>query len=739
MKKIFGWRNNILIYLVIILIINLILLKFPLTNVFGYEFSVLNSMLLVLIGGIYSISFYKNLYEKEKQNFSGELFKSLFYFLLIPFCVSVVSSFFKGFCSFYDGILFYLVITVPSVLIAASLAMISIVYLKRYNVIFLIFLYLGILFIIACEIYLNPQVYVYNPIIGFFPGTVYDEGIAVSWKLILYRFFNILFFGTALFYAVKILRKKKKNRKLFFTNYLLLFPILFYFFSPDLGYSTTIDSLTKSLNKSVETNHFIVHFDKRIDDKKIKLIVLNHEYYFGELAKYFDCIPGEKINSFVFYNSDQKGELFGSRNADVAKPWLNQIYVSLDSWDGTLKHELAHCFSSVFGTGIFKLASGWNPALIEGVAEAATAQYDENTIHFMAALAYNSGYKVDMNYLFTKVGFFSQASTTSYIFAGSFIRYLVDKYGVEEFKKYYATGNFKETYGYRLDEVLTSYYLFLTKGEYDFSIDEAHYYFGRKSIFQKVCPRAVSEFLGKGWEQFNNYNYKGARNTFSKVLQLTDSYSAFVGNIKSLEKQDSILEAVNFLSEKLEKYKNTSYYYNLELILADLFSNNGNYGKADSIYKKISEEFPNRRLYYLSLIRIALIERGKVKDYLNGSNFDKYSILLDLNKNGYDYTSLPVIIDLSEALDENISLFKEKINKKFTVNDYNSSYAAYRLSGYLLKNNDFENAKRFAGLSLRYNNDKNFGTVLKENFDKADWFDNNADSLLKKIDIVINE
>ena len=127
MKKIFYWRNNILIYLAIILIVNLLLLNFPLTHVFGYEFSVLNSMLLVLIGGIYSISFFKNLFEKEKKFFTKELFKSLVLFLLIPFCVSVVNSIFKGFCSFYDGVLFYLIITTPSVLIAASLAMISVV------------------------------------------------------------------------------------------------------------------------------------------------------------------------------------------------------------------------------------------------------------------------------------------------------------------------------------------------------------------------------------------------------------------------------------------------------------------------------------------------------------------------------------------------------------------------------------------------------------------------------------
>jgi len=738
MKKIFGWRNYILIYLLTLLVYNLLLLKFPLTHVFGYEFSVLNSVLIVLLGGIYSISFYKNLFEKEKQYFTKELYKSLFLFLLIPFCVSVVNSIVNGFCSFSDGVIYYLIITVPSVLIAGSLAMISVVYLKRFNIIFLFVLYIGILLIIAAEIYFNPQVYIYNPIIVFFPGTVYDEGISITGKLILYRAFNILFFGIALFYSVKILKNRKKSRKLFFTNYLLLFPILFYFFSPDLGYSTTKDSLTKNLNKSVETEHFIIHFDKRIGEKKIKLIVLNHEYYYKELTAYLNCNPVEKINSFVFYDDDQKGKLFGSKNADVAKPWLNQIYITQDSWKNTLKHELAHCFSALFGAGILKLASGWNPGLIEGIAQAADGQFDENTVHYMAALAFKTGYKVNLNHLFTKIGFFSQNSTISYIYAGSFIQYLIENFGIENFKKYYSSGDFTVTYKAELIDVLNDYYSFLTEMKNDFHEDEAHYYFGRKSIFQKVCPRAISKILTAGWEQYHNFNYQGARKSFNKVLGLSDSYSALVGVVRSFEKQDSIFEAVEVLSGSLEKYENTSYYYNLEIIQADLYANAYQFASADSIYKKVANEFPSRGFYYLSLMRNSLIEKNRIKNYLEGSSFDKYSILVDLNKVKYDYASLPVVINLSQELDENISIFKNKLNKVFIVNNYISSYAAYKLSQYLLYNFDFENARKYSGLSLRYNEDKYFYSVLKENSNKADWFNKKGDLLLERINIVIN-
>ena len=73
--------------------------------------------------------------------------------------------------------------------------------------------------------------------------------------------------------------------------------------------------------------------------------------------------------------------------------------------------------------------------------------------------------------------------------------YLVENFGIEEFKKYYSSGDFTETYRIELSNVLKDYYSFLTEIKNDFHEDEAHFYFGKKSIFQKVCPRAISEIL----------------------------------------------------------------------------------------------------------------------------------------------------------------------------------------------------------------------------------------------------
>jgi hypothetical protein len=570
MTSIFKWRNYLVFYLTAISIINLVLLRIPLTKVFGYEFSVINSLLLVLFSGIYSIYFLKSFTPKQSDIVIKEVFKSLILFLFMPFCISIINSFIIGFCSFWDGLLFYLVITSPSILIGASLGGASLYLMKRFQAVLLIILYIGILLIIAFEIYFNPQVYVYNPIIGFFPGTIYDEGIQVTGKLFLYRLFNVFFFGFVFFVAVKRLFDKKLKSGKSIVLITLFIAVVFYFFSPNLGYSTTAGSLTKALGKIINTEHFVIHYDKRLESKGIKMLALNHEYYYSVLKNYFQAEVDEKMVSYIFYDNDQKKEQFGSKYADVAKPWLYQIYIAYDNWEHTLKHELAHCFSATFGAGIFKLASGFNPLLIEGVAEAADGNYDNNDLHYMAALAYNSNYKVDLQHLLTKTGFYSNPSSISYIYAGSFVKYLVEKYGIKRFKDYYLNGEYKRSYDIEINNTLKSYYSFLYDIKPSNTIDQANYYFGRKSLLQKTCPRAISSYLSSGWEQLSNYNIDLARNTFQTVLSLSENYSALVGLARSYEKQDSLLNAINLLSGEIEKFEGTSYFYNLEMILSDL-------------------------------------------------------------------------------------------------------------------------------------------------------------------------
>jgi hypothetical protein len=748
LKKIFSYRSRLIVYLLLVFFLNLILINLPLLNVFGYELSVFNSVLLTFVSGFYIISFAK----KEKENafpdknrdgfhkkFPQKLILPSILFLLIPFLVSVINSFFTGFCSFSDGLLFYIVITFPSVIIGFACGLVSSFLFKRFRRILFFILIILILLIALGEFYFNPQVYFYNPVLGFLPGTIYDEGLTVDLKLVMYRLLNLFFFGGLLTGIIFHLSGKIKFNKIFFILYLIIIPVASIFLSPSFGFSTTFGKLKSELNNHISTEHFDIYFDKEISDHFVKLIILHHEYFYRELKEYLNTTTKEKIQSFIFNNSQQKKILFGSANADVAKPWLYSTFTTNDNYNLSLKHEIAHCFSAEFGEGPFKIADMINPFLIEGIASACSPFYDENDLDFLASIAYKNGYKINLEKMYDFASFFTQTSSLSYIYAGSFTKFLIDNYGIEKFKQLYSDLDFQKIYSKSINELGNEYLTYLNKFDTDGKEDKANYYFGRKSIFYKVCPRFIADRIEKAWNHFQNKEYKEAEEIFKYTLNRAETYSSIIGLANTVAEMDLRDSSIAIIKKYLDNFDNTAYYYNLEFNLSDLYAEKGNIEKADSIYKKLFNQNPNTTIYYLSdLRRVLLNKENRIKDYLSGNNTEKYSILKELNKKNYMYSSFPVMVDLSKNLDGDYLSFIKQFDKTFFVNSYISAYSLFRLSEYMAENLDFSRARKMAALSLRFKEDYSLNSLLKENYKKLNWFYQNSETILNKSNFIQN-
>ncbi len=746
LKKIFSYRNRLLVYLLVILILNIFLINFPLINVFGYEISVFNSVLLTLVSGFYIISIARREEENAFPDKSRDGFHKKFpqklilpsiLFLLIPFLVSVINSFFTGFCSFSDGMLFYIVITFPSVIIGFACGLASFFFFNRFRRILFFILIIIILLIALGEFYFNPQVYFYNPVLGFLPGTIYDEGLTVEIKLILYRVLNLFFFGGLLMGMIFHLSGKAKINKIFFLLYFIIIPFVFILFSPSFGFSTTFGKLKSELNNYISTEHFDIYFDEEISDEFVKLIVLHHEYFYEELKEYLQTTPKEKIQSFIFNDVGQKKILFGSANADVAKPWLYSAFTTYDNYNLSLKHEIAHCFSAEFGEGPFRIADMINPFLIEGIASASSPFYDENDLDFLASIAYKNGYKINLKRMYNFSSFFTQTSSLSYIYAGSFTKFLISNYGIEKFKPLYSDLDFQKVYSKSINELENEYVAYLNKFDTDGKKDKANYYFGRKSIFYKVCPRFIADRIEKAWDHFQKKEYKEAKEIFKYTLTRAETYTSVIGLANTLGEMDLRDSSIAIIKKYLNNFDNTAYYYNLEFNLADLYSELGNIETADSIYKKLFDVNPNTTIYYLSDLRSVLLNKENlIKDYLSGGNTEKFSILKDLNKKSYIYSSFPVMVDLSKNLDEDYLSFIKQFDKTFFVNNFLSAFGLYRLSEYMAENLDFNRARKMAALSLRFKEDYSLAQLLKENYKKLNWLYQNSESVSNKINSV---
>lgn len=701
---------------------------------FGFEFSAANSIFLVFICGLYSISIIKKFERGIVSNPKKQFIISYLIFLILPLIIILVHSIFSIKCPLLEGFSFYFVITLPSILIGTALGFLSSYIVKKFRFLLFVFLFLIILILPLYEFYFNPQVYFYNPIFGYFPGTIYDEALAVNSKLVIYRLLNVIYFGGIIIVLAKTIFSNLRLFKTYFIGLVLAIGFLFFYFSPLFGFSTNIQSIKKYLNKEIITEHFDIYYPGTIDKKLIDCIAVYHEFYYNELTNFFDIDPNTKFTSFLFLNSEQKKELFGSANADIAKPWLHQTYIDYDDYLYTLKHELAHCFAGFFSKNVFRIAENFNPYLTEGIAVAADPIFDENDVDYLAAQAYRNNLKPNFNNFSDPISFFTQASTISYVYAGSFTKYLVERYGITKFKKLYSNINFENVYHKSLKKLGDDYFSHLDSLKIDVNPNRTYYYFGRKSIFYKACPRYIANQLEYAWDDYDLKKYEKAKGRFSNIFSLSNNYSALVGLAYcdfNLNDKDG---AVNLLKSKINDYKKSAYYYRIELSLGDLLAKENKFNEADTNYINLINQNPSYFYLNISILRYSIVQKDTLlKEYLNGGEKVKFKILQNLNKTKLNYSSIPAYIDLSKNLNVDFNIFEQTFKKKFTVNDFESSYAAYKLSNYFSEQLDFSNAVKFASLALRYDKDPNFLQILEENFKASYWIYKNNESIINSL------
>lgn len=714
LNRIFVSRNFLHIYLLIIFLSNLFLIQLPLVSTFGYEFAAINGFVFALISGFYTFSFLSKLETKI-----SELVKNLFILFVIPLIVVITNSIINMFCSFWDGLIFYVLIVATSIIFGCSIAIVVDFLFNRYKkLIFLIIVFIVALIPIL-EIYFLPQVYFYSPLIGFFPGNIYDEGLSPDYKLLFHQLFVILFSGLMIL-AVRKYGSYFVNRKIILAFIILFITASFQFSSVLFGFTTTDSSLENSLSKEISSDQFILHFDK-LDEIESEYVKLCADYYYAEVEKVLKVKPSNKIHIYLFNNRKQKKELFGAGNADVAKPWQYSIYISADSWEHTLKHEIVHIFSAEFGTGPFKLAAGFNPALIEGIAEAIEGNVDNYSLFDFTSLAYNHNHKIDLSSLFTGLNFFKSNSSLSYTYSGAFIQFLIEKYGIDKVKDFYANGDFSSAFNSDLN---------LQQKQFENKLKDtsfgnqamADYYFGRLSILQKICPRFVSDRLNNAYNLLQKENLAEAKKIFVEINNKTLSYASIVGLSEVYLQENKNIEAITLIKKSVNKFANTPYYSNLIFRLGDLYALDYQNDSSAYWYNKIVFANPNFHFNYLIGVRLSLLEENNLKIYLTENDSIKLEILTDLNDSNYNYNSIPVIIDLLQSQKVNYDISLSIFNKTFIVDNLESSYAAFKLSQYMLANLDFANGRKYAALSLRFAKGNPFFVVMKKNFEKANFF-----------------
>jgi hypothetical protein len=550
-----------------------ILTQIPLFNYLGYEFSALMTVPAALISGILTIQFLREHREKPLTRRTW-LYVIIDYIsinsllLLIPLLLILLNAFAVKNCAFGKGFLYYLLLPMCAMFFSIAAALVTGV-LFRKAITAYIFIVAGILSHIVFITYTQPQLFAYNFILGFFPGITYDETLSDIVPLIIYRQFTIIasLMLITLFviltgsfdrkYSLRnnitVIRKNLKMDKVLWGVFLFcLFVVgIGHLYRDTLGFEFAPQSIQQQLGRRTESDHFIFYYQSNdYSAEEMQVLKAESEFHFRKVAGVLKPMKAGavKVSVYIYPNGEWKQRFIGTSNTNIAKPWKQEIHLTKSTFETTFRHELVHILAAEMGFPVINAST--RMGLNEGLAVA--VDWDEGmfTPHqFAAALQRENGLN-NADHLFSYSGFAVQSSSFAYLVSGSFVRYLIDRFGIERFRQTFPNGNFVHPFGESLESLIKDWKAFLkTVDATEIPPETVKALFFQPSIFYKTCAREVAEQNKRALQAVRTKDYSKAESEFIASYEYAPTPYALRGIFQTLNAQQKSKEVIKRFTE----------------------------------------------------------------------------------------------------------------------------------------------------------------------------------------------
>lgn len=483
----------------------------PLARAPGFESALVATVLAVILGGCFGVGAMRR--EKTTGDESSAL--AAYAAALLPvFCVvgvvavaAILGTLLGPGCSPVRGLTWYLLLPIPSALLATALGCWTGALCRKAVTAGLLFALcvLASVTSAALPILFGPQVFLYDHFLGYFPGPIYDERVAIEKPLLIFRGLTLcwsaLLVGVlALSWRGEGLGWPRPRTDGVAVLLLSLAPLAWAAMARgELGYVQSDARIAAALGGRSEGERCTLLHPREMEREKVRRLLLECDLRVEQLEDFF-AVEAPRPTVFLYRSREEKRRLTGAAATQFAKPWLGQIHIDPRGHPHPiLKHELAHLITAPLGRrpfGVSAVGMGLVPlqGLIEGAAVAADWPADELTIHEKAAALRRIRLAPRLERILAARGFWTESASRAYTYAGSFVRWLVDEEGPASFARLYRDGDFLAAYGEPLPALLARWEAFLDELPLDdrqLAIAERR--FRRPSIFRRPCAREVAD------------------------------------------------------------------------------------------------------------------------------------------------------------------------------------------------------------------------------------------------------
>ncbi|MCH8292773.1 hypothetical protein IH992_16915 [Candidatus Poribacteria bacterium] len=529
--------------------IALVLANIPLFNLLAFEFCAILAISISFAGAHIAVTCVQNFRRKPQSLKSVVLQIPLILFwqsfsanltlLAVPLIIILLNGLRVKNCDFSEGFAFFLLLPVISCVYASAAGVFFGLWMGRRWTAYLAYVayIFATLSLLAYNLIFHPPVFGYHSIFGYFPGPIYDERISITGTLLIARGTTLLIAAIFLWVSINTveagrhtqlmpklrwkrlyqfkLRFEDRSRRILLIALVAIFGLI-YLYRGELGLRPTRGYIEKKLGGLKETAHFKIFYEKGSKvERKIESIAQDHEFRYAQLIHYFEMQPTRKVQAYIYTSPEQKKRLMGARGTSVEDPFGHGYHINYRSFPHPImKHELAHA-----------LTADWSPflkvslklGLHEGIAVAADWDEGQLTAHQWSKAMRQLNIAPSIHRIMG-LGFWTQASSKSYTLAGSFVRFVVDTYGIEKFKRVFQRGNFRKVYGKPLSDLVQEWEAFLeTISLTTADVAIAEHRFKRPSIFQKSCAHEIAELSAKAWGAYRRSDFDTAFDLFWQI------------------------------------------------------------------------------------------------------------------------------------------------------------------------------------------------------------------------------
>ena len=427
---------------------------------------------------------------------------------IVPFVAAAAIAGLVGApCSITAGLGWYPILPLPSAFFGAAAGFLCGAASERRRVPGLLFaaLVLAGLATTALPVLRGPQVFLYDHLLGFLPGPLYDEQVQLEKPLVIFRLLTLAWGAGALGLAALCWSDGRLGLPRLRPFALALVAgaaaLVGAGFAQrhEIGYAQSTASVEAKLGGRTEGERCIVLHPRSMKRAQVERFTEECDARVGQLEAFFGT-QARRPTVFLYGSREQKRRLVGASGTQFAKPWLGQLHIDDRGYPHpVLKHELAHLVAGSIGRapfGVTAVLGGLLPVqgLVEGAAVAADWPSGELTVHEQAHAMRVLGLAPALPRILSATGFYGESAARAYTYAGSFVRWLVEHRGAKSFARLYQDGDFHAAYGSDMGALVAEWERWLDGqplSERARVVAERR--FKRPAIFRRPCAREIAD------------------------------------------------------------------------------------------------------------------------------------------------------------------------------------------------------------------------------------------------------